>query len=270
MGKISTYTLDSNPDDNDYVPGVVAATGENARFNFGGVASLIAQSDWISIVDGLTYYSYDSTNKTVVWSTASDWSGKIGPGTRLRVVQSTGGTKYMIVVAITSTTITCYMGTDYSAASETVTNPVYSNMKAPLGFPLDPTKWTVSMSSANDRSTASGSWANLTDAITLGIGVWKVYGRIPMHTVVGATTGKGRVTWSSDASSETNPELTTFVINESSTSNNRAGGSMLFNNVLNLAAATTFTMLGTTSNGTLYVRGLNDQPTTFRAVCAYL
>jgi hypothetical protein len=173
MGKTSTYDLDESPAIEDYFRAVKAATGGDVRVQFGDLASLISVADWISISDGLTYSSYDSTNKTVVWTTASDWRAKIGPGTRIRLSQSTGGTKYMLVVAISSTTITCYMGTDYSAASETVTSPVYSNMKAPIGFPIDPTKWTQTVTSTSTAAMVSGSWAN-TGSISLSvpIGLW--------------------------------------------------------------------------------------------------
>lgn len=188
MGKLfSGYPADTSPTLTDLVPTQDAETGANRTSTlqrllnlFFNAASIPADylNGWIAISATLSYTSWDSTNKTGVMGTTSDLSGSISVGTRGRISQATGGTKYYIVTAINTTTITGYFGTDYTLTNETVSSPCYSGIKAPYGFPLDPTKWTVTTtdtSSTTQTSPVSGTWYNInSDSVTLPIGAWKV------------------------------------------------------------------------------------------------
>lgn len=135
MGKISSYTLNIAPSNTDYLAGVNSGSGGTERFQVDGIASLIAQADWISITDGLTYSSFNSSTYIGVVSTATDWSDRIGVGSKIRLTQSTPGTIYGYVTAITGSTITIRFLDGVTFASETITSPVYSNMGTPIGFP---------------------------------------------------------------------------------------------------------------------------------------
>jgi hypothetical protein len=76
----------------------------------------------------------------------------------------------------TNTTITVYGGTDYDLANAAITSPYYSPVKAPFGFPLDPTKWTAILTDTLDRNQTSplaNSVYNLgTISLSIPLGVW--------------------------------------------------------------------------------------------------
>jgi hypothetical protein len=81
------------------------------------------------------------------------------------------------VTVISGTTITLYGGTDYTLTAAAITNPYFSIMKAPIGFPLDPLKWQLQATDQTERSQASpvqGTWYNLNAAhkLDIPIGAW--------------------------------------------------------------------------------------------------
>lgn len=136
---------------------------------------------WESAAETWTYNSAD--DPTYTFYASGDQTGVYSPGMRIRLVQG-GSTKYFIITAVSSydggndrTTITVYGGTDYDLTSGTITEPSYSHVKAPFGFPLDPAKWTVSVSnaSATQGSPAQNTWYNLGGNIVVPIGAWEIY-----------------------------------------------------------------------------------------------
>lgn len=84
------------------------------------------------------------------------------------------------------TQFTFYGGTDYTLANATITEPYYSNIKFPTGFPIQPTKWTVFVADYADKvktTSTGGTWygqANALDSsrtlssIVIPIGLWKI------------------------------------------------------------------------------------------------
>jgi len=135
---------------------------------------------WIPAGETWTYASADSP--TFTFTISGDKTTKYYPGMRLKLTHSYT-TKYFIVTKVSysspNTTVTIYGGTDYSLASGAITNPYYSMMKAPAGFPLDPSKWTVQLVDANlkDQSNpTSETWYNVGSlSLTIPIGAWRVY-----------------------------------------------------------------------------------------------
>lgn len=77
------------------------------------------------------------------------------------------------------TPVDLYGGTDYDLANSAITAPYISKIKSPDGFPLNPDKWTVSLTDTSNRSQASpvsGTWYNLGSlSLAIPIGVWRVY-----------------------------------------------------------------------------------------------
>jgi hypothetical protein len=114
-----------------------------------------------------------------VISVNADMTGLIGVGYRIRLTQTTA--KYFIVTAVGAysggaTLITVYGGTDYTLADEAITSPYYSYAKAPLGFPMNPAKWTVTVESTTSTKTTTptqGVWYNHS-SIDVPIGSWKL------------------------------------------------------------------------------------------------
>ena len=117
---------------------------------------------------------------TFIVDTSGDLSSSIGAGHRIKLTDST--VKYFIVVAIATTRLTLYGGTDYSIVSTAaLSSPYYSMVKAPFGFPLNPLKWTVEVSDNAQRAQATpgqNTWYNPGSiTISFPIGIWRVYYR---------------------------------------------------------------------------------------------
>lgn len=122
-----------------------------------------------------TYASADAP--TFTFTVPGDVTGKYHPGMRVKLTQTT--VKYFIITASSysspNTTITVYGGTDYVLANAAITNNYVSNVKAPQGFPLSPTKWTETGGSTSTQATpTSGTTYNVGGNIVLPIGVWDV------------------------------------------------------------------------------------------------
>lgn len=139
-----------------------------------------AGGDWKDLGQTLTYTSADDPTYVATVS-GVDMTSTLSVGMKIRVSQSTGGTKYFIITAIlfsTDTTITLYGGTDYNLENEAISSPVYSSADSPYGFPKDPTKWTQILTDTANRSQgtpSSGVWYNLGSlSLSIPIGAWHV------------------------------------------------------------------------------------------------
>ena len=186
-------------------------TALNAKINTDG---------WVSGTGTWSYSSADSP--TFVISINADVTAIITVGMKIKLTQTT--TKYFIVTAVGSysgsaTLVTVYGGTDYTLANAAISNPYYSSDRAPLSFPLDPSKWTVSVSDSNNcaKSTPTAStWYGNTDlsptapSISIPIGIWHVeYGLTLDMTATLAAVGTvgGRVTLSTASNSESDSSM---------------------------------------------------------------
>jgi hypothetical protein len=145
----------------------------------GAVPAGSSPDGWTAAGETWTYAAADAPSFT--FTVAADVTGKYSPGMRVKLTQTT--VKYFIITGVSTysggnTTITVYGGTDYTLANAAITSPYYSVVKAPQGFPLDPTKWTVTATDTTDRSQSSptdGTWYNLTGAsISIPVGAWRV------------------------------------------------------------------------------------------------
>jgi hypothetical protein len=186
-GKMDTDgTLAGNSDTR--IPSQKAVkTYADTKTTLATVLSTIA-SGWTSISATLTFSSADAP--MYVCTTSSDMTGSIGVGMRIKLTHS-ASTKYFIVTAIDASTITLYGGTDYTLAATAITAPYYSNVKAPLGFPLDPTKWTVRLTDSTARSGAlsANTFLNIgttNSQLSMPIGTWKT--RFQVYAVIDRTT----------------------------------------------------------------------------------
>ena len=238
-----------------------------------GALTVKSYDGWITSANTWVYTSGTGTNVGTVTISGVDLTGSIQPGDRVSITQTTA--KYAIVTKVafsTDTVITLYFGTDYTIANAAITLPKYSHDKNPIGFNSSPAKWTVTTTSTTDRSTASASYATLTETLVVPIGVWDIRTKIPTMVSVSATSAMvGAVTLSTDASTETNPELTGSVLSrDSGTGASYAGGIINNSSFVTLAASTTFTLMGKTNAGTLLVRGSTETSIVLRAICAYL
>lgn len=250
---------------------VTSGTDTTSVANYNNPAYLERQDGWQNPGDAWAYSAWDSTNKTGTITIPAGGASKYSTGMKGSLYQATGGTKYFFITEVNDTTIKGYFGTDYTLNNETISSPYYSTQKAPFGFPLNPAKWTITTTSANDRSTTSTSYASLTDNIVLPIGAWNVELDVTHQHINGtAGTRASHITLSTDGSTETNPAMTSSI--RTTAALNISYHDSTRDRII-VTTATTCTMMGKVNNATtmtLGTLGATMQPTRIRAVSAYL
>lgn len=244
---------------------------------------LVPENGWIPAGETWTYAGAD--DPTYTFKVNADVTGKYSAGMKIKLTQTT--VKYFIITAVSAysggyTTITVYGGTDYDLANDTITNPYYSMVKSPYGFPMSPDKWTVEKLDTNRRqqaNPANSTWYNLGGInIVIPIGVWNVY----WYALAGASGGtadcevSNSTTLSTANNSESNKQYSAGnYIRYIKT----GGGGIGFNVPLNKSF-----VLSATSRTTYYLNAMvyssvaqtdlsffgNENTTIIRATCAYL
>lgn len=248
---------------------------ENYDYLFSAIST-----GWIPANETWTYSSAD--DPTYVVTVPSGATSRYSVGMRVRVSQSTGGTKYFIITAVADTSLTLYGGTDYDMANETISSPHFSLWKAPYGFPLDPTKWTVKVTDTTNRSVSvsADTWTqfNAADAITIPIGVWDVEYSASGHAdrTSAGTGDSASMALSTSTNSVSDEELVCLCGYYSSavgSSSDLIGGEGQRRKTISLASKTTYYLLVHMQNaGTFYIQPATNYSgtTVIRAVCAYL
>jgi hypothetical protein len=184
--------------------------------------SAVSSDGWISS-GSMVYFSADAPSYVVTM--AGDKSGIYQAGQRIKLNHD-GSTKYFIVTKVEtsgSTALTLYGGTDYVLSGSPITNPYYSLMKAPFGFPLDPTKWTVEFINtnlSNQDTPAQNTWYNLgSNSLTIPIGIWDVSYSCNIGFQEGSALVQVQVTLSTSGSTESDTYYTSHVRGYASTGN---------------------------------------------------
>ena len=237
-----------------------------------------ADSGWIEVFETWTYASADAP--TFTFTVVGDKSTKYYPGMRIKLTQTT--VKYFIITKVVysspNTTITVYGGTDYTLANAAIIYPYYSSAKAPAGFPLDPTKWTVTVTDSTQRSKttdiSNSTWYNIDAAaqISVPIGIWNV-----SYMVYGSSSVTATPEWHSARvclSSSSNSCSDNLSLHEHLVLTD------LDNNLLSVATIKVVTTAKTTyyvniqcsaSTAITLLRHYNDlYPMVIKAECAYL
>jgi hypothetical protein len=205
-------------------------------------------------------------------TTASDLTGIIPLGSRIKLTQTT--VKYFIVTAIDATTMTLYGGTDYTLANASISSPSYSLMKAPLGFPISPAKWTVEVlnsSSVSQSSPTSGTWYNVSSiSISVPIGLWRLQYEVTVNVTRAVNGGvSGKATLSTANNTESDATMTTGIY---ATNSAQLVASLSRERIVTLAAKTSYFMNAKTTDASITGIGWSgpDGNTMLRATCAYL
>lgn len=168
------------------VSGTYVVLGGGAGGSSGGGAS---PDGWIALSGTATYNSVD--DPTGVINVPSGHGIEVG--NRLKLTNA-GNTIYGIVTAVTSTTVTFLHEINPSTnqalnllTNSAITDVYYSRGKVPSGFPADPRKWTIVVSSSSNQQVPSPSAWSYKQAgslqITVPIGTW----RLSMKGVSGVT-----------------------------------------------------------------------------------
>jgi hypothetical protein len=257
----------------DVLPIHNASTGDTEKVS---IQQLVGFPDygWSSAVATWSYSSWSATTRIGVITIPSDGTTVYTPGMRVKITQSTGGTKYGIIVAVSATTLTVFFPNGTTLNNEAISTPFYSSVKTPFGFPSSPTLWDLSLTSANDRTVSGAGFATLTDSLVVGIGAWKLKMKVTILRPYSASTSNDyyRVTLSSTTTTETDPEMTVHFNLRFGSSSASSGGAMTeqtTEDVL-LASQTTYTLLGKKDAGVNGTVLGSAQATVIRAICGYL
>lgn len=235
----------------------------------------VVTDGWVEPNETWTYASADSP--TFTFTISGDKTLKYTPGTRIRLKQS-GAYKYFIITVVAysapNTTVTVYGGTDYTLANAAITDNWFSQMKSPVGFPLNPVKWTIEGEDTTSRlqlTPVASTWYNLGSfSITIPIGAWRVEYFVSLQINDSAAAPRDMfATLSTANNSQSDATMTTgcavYVSTAAGWPATKAGPIVLTVKTIHYLNS----MTSTASVDELYNR--NDvAPAVIRAVCAYL
>lgn len=254
--------------------GATGAKGDTGETGASGEGA--ALDGWVASGQTWTYESAAAPN--YLFSEPIDATGKYSPGMRIKCTQG-ASTKYGIIVAVGAysggkTIVTVYCGTDYTLGA-TITAPFYSTVKAPLGFPLDPAKWTVTGGNSTSYTQATptqNTWYNAL-SVAFPIGVWKGFYKCVLSAQMAASTqAEAETTLSTANNSESNAAFSTWEFIQGATGTIRLGRTVYVPIDLALTAAATYYLNYRTTVATMGATGIRGdlKPTTISAVSAYL
>lgn len=247
-----------------------ATSGQALTWSGSAWAPTTISADWQTPSGTWTYASVDGP--TGVITTSVDQTGVIPVGSRLKLTQTT--VKYFIVTATSATTVTVYGGTDYTLANAAISGVAFSQVKAPVGMNVSPTKWTEQTKSTADNNQAApvnGTWYNVgTLSLSVPIGAWHLsYSAAVRQDYSGNSVCDAYCTLSTANNSESDVDFTSY-------SQNSVNANTLYNmhtrwKNLTVAAKTPYylNLKYTTNTTQLGFKGTLS-PIIIRAVCAYL
>jgi hypothetical protein len=185
--------------------------------------------------------------------------------------------KKAIVTATTDTTISAYFGTDYSLANSAITNFFYSLAKNPVGFQLNPVKWTVEVSNDSiltQTSPTINAWYNKGISIVVPIGLWRVmYSACIGSDKTVLSRVDTQITLSTANNSSTDADFDGSIAGYSPATNAFISATISREKFLTILAKKTF-YLNIRANSTVdnvYILGNSAYSRTLiRSVCAYL
>jgi len=233
---------------------------------------------WIDANETWTYASADDPTYTI--TVPSGAASKYGVGMRIKWTQN-GTVRYGIITAVADTVLTVYGGTDYNVDDAAISANYYSSQKAPLGFPLDPTKWTVAIDDTQVKSKTSATsntwygatndWTSGTDVtISVPIGTWYL-----SYQCAGYATGSNVATiytaLSTSATGVSDDLLKATMLGDNTTGTAAIIAPVYRQNLVTIASKTTYYLIATTTNtSTINITIGTTDAIHIRAVCAYL
>lgn len=260
------------------VPVTDGGTGSSTAAAAALALSVLPSDGWINANETWTYASGAGTNVGTFTIAGVDLTGKYQPGMRVKFTQTT--VKYAIITKVafsTDTTVTIYMGTDYTIANAAISVNYYSIAKAPFGFPLDPNKWEVKLIDTTTRSQSSPTqnvWYNLGSlSITLPIGIWNVrYDVMLGGWKTTSTAVDFQSTLSTANNSESDNEMTAGVTQEGASGTQGPRNHVGKSKTIVTTSSTTYYLncrCSTASGSSIQI--LNGTASlVIRATCAYL
>lgn len=120
----------------DFLPIVDVSAGQTKYVTVKDLTGL-PDFGWTATGESWAYSSYSSVTHIGVITVPSDATVKYFNGMKIKITQTTGGTKYGEVVAVTSTTLSVQWEQSKTLANEAITSPQYSAEESPAGMPDD-------------------------------------------------------------------------------------------------------------------------------------
>lgn len=258
---------------------------ETLKTYFDGLYNPANAGGWISYAT-VTPTRASADDPTYVLTFAGvDLTSTMSVGMKVKWTQNST-VRYGIITAIafsTNTTLTLYGGTDYDVddtATYAISTFNYSTQKAPVGFPLDPTKWTVESTTSSELSQASpssGTWYNLGGMnIVVPIGAWRLSYSCSAGANDNSATSFQYTTLSTGNNTESDTEMTALVYCSFNGTNALSIATHFKEQMINILAKTTYYLNAmVNSAGIDGIRhGISasgkNHVTIIRAVCAYL
>jgi len=243
----------------DYLPIVDASAGQTKYIT---VKDLTGAPDfgWQATGESWAYSSWTAGTRIGVITVPTDATVKYNPGMRVRFSQTTGGTKYGIIHAVSATTLTIFFPAGTTLNNEAITSPVYSGLATPVGFDKDPILWTLETSSVAlliQASPVTNTWYNVGGiSLTLGIGAWHLRYSVEVYTSSGAGGAKKHSATLSTANN-TESDLTMSRSQESSLASTDLGTPVEGYRPKKIASPTTYYLNARTqaSANNLYLLG---------------
>ncbi len=239
------------------------------------IAGAGSTDGWTAAGETWTYTSVDAP--TGVFGVNADVTAKYSVGMRVKFTQTT--VKYGIITAVGafsagSTPITICTGTDYTLANAAITLPFWSMVKAPFGFPQNPTKWTVELndtSAITQATPTANTWYNPGSlSISIPIGCWNVSYQVSAYfsdaTAAGYTQN---VTLSTANNSQSDADWTAAIYNNVI---RELLVTLTRQKIIAVTVKTSYFLNAMTPNtglDSINIQG-SSAPTIIRAVCAYL
>lgn len=231
---------------------------------------------WISAGETWTYASAD--DPTFTFTVGADVTTKYSVGMKIKLTQGT--VKYFIITAVSTysggkTTITVYGGTDYDLASSAISANYYSTQKAPQGFPMSPSKWSVILQDTTLRTQSSptkDTWYNPGSlSLKIPVGSWLLWYNVPVSSYKSSATAQEiHFTLSTSNNSESDTNLSTLLAVNPAID---IAGSLSTSKWIDLTSATTYYLLIRTNKtgiDNLYLLNNRTIKSIVRATCAYL
>jgi hypothetical protein len=265
----------------------VSKTGTETLTNKTLTSPLLAGliDGWISAGETWTFSSVD--DPTGIFTVSGDVSSKYSAGMRIKFTNG-GNTIYGIITAVSysspNTSIKFLHQIDPTdnlalalMADSAITANYYSTQKAPYGFPLEPTKWSVQMSDANQvtqDSPTEGVWYNLGSlSLSVPIGCWNLSYFVNGEVVnTSATAVNINVTLSTANNSASDAEFLTNIYIGGASGTVVGWTPMNRSKIITVTSKTPYylnAMSDLAGMNTIYFRGEKGS-TIIRAICAYL
>ncbi len=273
MGRISSLTELTSLASDDYLVVLDSSANIAKKISIANAFG-IPTFGWTASGETWTYSSWSSTTRIGVITVPTDATTKYNVGWRIKITQSTGGTKYGIIVKVAATELTVFFKSGTTLNNEAISSPHYSATKIPLGFDADPTQWQLTLTDANDQTRntpTAGTWYNQGSlSLVIGIGAWDLRFKAYLNAVVSGTSSGANATLSTANNSNSDDRFMFGLKNSTGITQHGVSGDTIVS-VLLAAQTTYYVNIQATSGSNTSVSLLGTlKATRVIATCAYL